>query len=130
MESQSTLSERLGGHAAITRQVDRFYDLRDTLPEAQTIRAMHPPDLDASRARLALFLMMWTGGPRAYLEARGHPRMRARHLPFAIGRAEAAAWMRCMTQALDEQVDDAGLRDHLVDAFARIADHMRNQPES
>lgn len=124
-----TLYDRLGGHDGLIRLVDRFYELMDSLPEAATIRAMHPEDLDGSRARLTLFLMMWTGGPKAYLEARGHPRMRARHLPFAIGQAEADAWMRCMRQALAEQVEDVLLREQLDGAFHRMALHMRNQPE-
>ena len=130
MAEPDTMYQRLGGHQGVVRLVDRFYELMDTLPEARTIRDLHPQDLDSSRAKLTLFLMMWTGGPRAYLEARGHPRMRARHLPFAIGRAEAAAWMLCMTQALEEQVEDPALLSHLVTSFDRVAQHMINQQEA
>lgn len=126
MSEPPTIYERLGGHQAVVRLVDRFYDLMDTLPEAAAIRAMHPDDLDASRARLTLFLMMWTGGPRNYLEVRGHPRMRARHLPFPIDQSAADAWMTCMRQAMDEQIDDAELREFLDGAFHRLAQHMRN----
>ncbi len=121
--------QALGGDAAVRRLVDRFYDLMDSLPEAATIRAMHATSLDVSRERLYWFLSGWLGGPPLFVEQRGHPRLRARHLPFAIGLAEAAAWMRCMAQALAEQVDDVALRDQLRDAMARLADHMRNQPE-
>ena len=128
MAETETIYKRLGGHTAIVALVDRFYDLMDTLPEAKTIRAMHPDDLDSSRAKLTLFLMMWTGGPRNYLEVRGHPRMRARHLPFAIGPDEVEAWMTCMRQAMDEQVTDPELRTFLDGAFDRLAQHMRNQP--
>jgi hemoglobin len=117
----------IGGDAAVRRLVDRFYDLMHTLPEAQTIRAMHAASLDVSRDRLYWFLCGWLGGPQLFVERRGHPRLRARHLPFAIDQAAAAAWMRCMAQALAEQVDDAALRDQLRDAMARLADHMRNR---
>ena len=127
MSEPDSLYVRLGGHTGILALVNRFYDQMDTLPEAATIRAMHPEDLEPSRARLALFLMMWTGGPKAYLEARGHPRMRARHLPFAIGEAEAAAWMLCMSNALEVEVPDPELRTHLTNAFERVALHMINQ---
>ena len=127
MSEPDSLYVRLGGHTGILALVNRFYDQMDTLPEAATIRAMHPEDLEPSRARLALFLMMWTGGPKDYLEARGHPRMRARHLPFAIGEAEAAAWMLCMSNALEVEVPDPELRTHLTNAFERVALHMINQ---
>lgn len=125
---ETTIYERLGGQDAIIRLVDRFYELMDNRPDAAVIRAMHPEDLDTSRARLTLFLMMWTGGPKHYLEARGHPAMRARHMPFAIGEAERDAWMGCMRHAMDEQVGDPELRAFLDGAFHRLADHMRNQP--
>ena len=127
MSEPASIYERMGGHTAVAALVDRFYDLMDTLPEEATIRAMHPDDLDSSRAKLTLFLMMWTGGPKAYMEARGHPRMRARHLPFAIGDAEADAWMLCMRQAMDEQIESAQIRVYLDGAFHRMALHMRNQ---
>ncbi|MEZ4367320.1 MAG: group II truncated hemoglobin [Kofleriaceae bacterium] len=120
--------DAIGGDATVRRLVDRFYDLMDTLPEAATVRAMHATSLASSRDKLHLFLTGWLGGPQVYVERYGHPRLRARHLPFAIGTAEAAAWMRCMAQALAEIVDDATVRDQLADALARLADHMRNQP--
>jgi hemoglobin len=127
--SEPTLYDRLGGEPTLRALVDRFYDLMDTRPDAATIRGMHPGDLSTSRQRLFLFLSMWTGGPRTYLEERGHPRMRMRHLPFPIDTAARDAWMRCMDLALAEVVDDPYLRGGLHDAFLRLADHMRNQEE-
>ena len=66
-------------------------------------------------------------GTPLYVQEFGHPMLRARHLPFPIGDAERDAWMRCMRQALEEQVADKLLRDQLVSAFQRTADHMRNR---
>ena len=118
--------ERLGGDQGVRRLVDRFYDLMDSLPEAQGIRKMHAASLDSSRDKLYMFLSGWLGGPGLYVEKYGHPRLRARHLPFAIGEAERDAWMHCMSQALDELELDPMLRDHLKQSLWNTADHMRN----
>ena len=119
--------ELLGGEDGVRALVDTFYDLMDSLPEARTIRAMHPPDLEGSREKLFLFLCGWTGGPPLYIQRYGHPRLRARHLPFPIDDDAARAWMLCMEGALDECVADDSFRDQLARAFTRIAGHMRNQ---
>ena len=79
-----TTYEQMGGEPGIRALVDRFYELMDTLPEAATIRAMHPADLSESIEKLVLFLIGWSGGPPAYVTKYGHPRLRARHLPFAV----------------------------------------------
>jgi hemoglobin len=121
--------DALGGETGVRRLVDRFYDLMDTLPEAAGIRAAHPPLLDESRDKLTWFLTGWLGGPPRYVERFGHPRLRARHLHIAIGDPERDAWMRCMRQAMEEQVDDRMLRETLLGQLARLADHMRNRPQ-
>ena len=123
----TTLYDALGGAVGLRALVDRFYALMDTLPEARTIRAMHPADLSGSVEKLFEFLSGWTGGPPLYIEKHGHPRLRARHMPFPIDTPAAQAWMRCMSQALTEQVPDAQLRDQLVAAFTNVAAHMRNR---
>ena len=94
--------ELLGGDAGIRRLVDRFYDLMDTAPEAATIRALHATSLKASREKLHLFLTGWTGGPPVYVERHGHPRLRMRHVPFAIGQAARDRWVSLMEAALAE----------------------------
>lgn len=129
MQDTLTPYQAIGGEAALLRLVDRFYDHMDTLPQAATIRAMHPADLARARQRLFEFLSGWMGGPPLYWERHGHPRLRARHLPFAIDRAAATAWMQCMHRALAEEVADPELRARLESALAGVADHMRNQPE-
>jgi len=127
MSDEPTPYERLGGAAGTRRLVDRFYDYVDTLPEAATIRALHPDDLTGSRQKLYEFLTGWLGGPQLYVQKHGHPRMRLRHMPFAIGNVERDQWLMCMDRAMDACVTDPVLRELLGGAFGRIADHMRNQ---
>ncbi len=119
----------LGGEDAVRRLVDRFYDHMDALPEAAPIRAMHARELRVSRDKLFMFLSGWLGGPALYWERYGHPRLRMRHLPFAIDAAARDQWLLCMSRAMDEVVTDPALRRHLDASFAHTADFMRNQPE-
>ena len=121
--------EQLGGPEGMRRLVDRFYDLMDTSPEAVTIRALHARSLKNAREKLYLYLTGWTGGPPLYEERFGHPRLRARHLPFAIGRRERDEWLWCMDRALAEHAMPDPLRAHLHDRLHQLADHMRNQDE-
>ena len=76
--------ERLGGAAAVGRLVERFYDEMDRRADCMELRAMHPADLTESRAKLTWFLTGWLGGPQEYVQRFEHPRLRARHIPFAI----------------------------------------------
>ena len=126
---QQSAYDYIGGAEVIRRLVDRFYDFMDTLPEAVTIRAMHAADLSVSRDRLYWFMTGWLGGPQMFMERRGHPRLRARHLPFAIDQAAANAWMLCMRHAVAEVVTIPEAKEYLLDPLERLADHMRNQPE-
>lgn len=128
MADAPTHFEQLGGDAGIRKLVDRFYDLMDTAPEAATIRALHAPSLKSSRDKLHLFLVGWTGGPPVYVEKFGHPRLRMRHFPFAIGERERDEWLWCMDRALDEQLMPEELRQLLKERFHALADHMRNRP--
>lgn len=120
--------EALGGEEGVRALVDRFYDLMDLEPAYAGIRRLHPTPLDASRDKLHWFLCGWLGGPQHYVERFGHPRLRARHLPYAIGSAERDQWLACMGQALAERGVDAALAAQLQQAFAGTADWMRNRP--
>jgi hemoglobin len=120
---------RLGGEAAVRALVERFYALMDQLPQAQEVRALHPPDLQHSADSLFKFLSGWFGGQPLYIRERGHPRLRMRHMPFAIGGAERDQWLLCMRQVLREQVTDSALRAALERAFVGMADHMVNRAE-
>ena len=122
----STPYEVLGGESAVRALVDRFYDLMDLEPALAGIRALHPADLSGSRDKLFWFLSGWLGGPDLYQQRFGHPRLRARHLPYAIGIAERDQWMACMLQAMQEQGVDPALAERLGQAFFGTADWMRN----
>lgn len=119
----------LGGDTGVRRLVDHFYDLMDEVPEYHVIRKLHPQDLAGSREKLYLFLSGWLGGPPLYVEKFGHPVLRARHLPFAIGIAERDAWLACMLQAMEDNGVGEDLRKTLLQAFFGTADWMRNRPE-
>ena len=100
-----SLYERVGGQAWFDALVDRFYEGVEPDP---MLRPMYPDDLEPGKHHLALFLAQYWGGPGTYSELRGHPMLRARHLPFTIGEAERDAWMRHMTAAVETaDADDA-----------------------
>jgi hemoglobin len=124
---QQTHYQRIGGAEKVRALVRRFYELMDELPEAYGIRKLHADDLQGANDKLFKFLSGWMGGPQLFIEQYGHPMLRRRHLPFAIGNAERDQWMMCMNQALGEVVEDEALRHELSDAFAKVADHMRNR---
>jgi hemoglobin len=119
----------MGGETAVRALVERFYDLMDSLPEAGDIRSLHAKSLKGSRQKLFMFLSGWLGGPPLYEETHGHPRLRARHLPFPIGIRERDQWMYCMKKALYHIDIEDKLREELMAAFWKTADHMRNKPE-
>jgi hemoglobin len=130
MTDEPTHYDHLGGEAGIRSLVDRFYDLMDTAPEASNVRALHATSLKASREKLYLFMTGWTGGPQLYVEKFGHPRLRMRHFPFAIGERERDEWLWCMDRALAEHEApgaSAEIKDYLRQRLHALADHMRNQ---
>lgn len=122
----ATAFDWVGGEAAVRQLVDRFYDLMDLESAYAALRAVHPPLLDGSRDKLHWFLCGWLGGPDHYIERFGHPRLRARHLPFRIGIRERDQWMDCMRQAMLDCELDPALRERLDAAFMNTADWMRN----
>jgi len=126
-DSPQTPFERIGGQPAVDRIIDVFYDRMDTLPEASVIRKLHPHDLGPIRTVLKKYLAEWLGGPPAYSQERGHPRLRARHLPFSIGDEERDAWMFCMRGAMNEVVTDAVAREWILQKLGPLADWMRNR---
>ena len=129
-EQHITMYQVLGGREGIATLVQRFYALMDELPDAATIRAMHPEDLTDSIHKLELFLVGWMGGPPLYMQKFGHPRLRARHLPFAVDSAARDAWMLCMHRALSETNLPEEVLEQIEGAFAQLANHMRNTPDS
>ncbi len=119
--------ERLGGAEKVHALVTRFYELMDELPESYGIRKMHAADLGSANDKLFKFLSGWMGGPQLFVQEFGQPFLRRRHFPFAIGNSERDQWLMCMDMALQEVVTDEALHQELSAAFAKVADHMRNQ---
>ena len=122
----TTPYQALGGADGIHRLVDRFYELMNELPEAYAARRIHPESLAGAHESQHEVLSGCFGGPNLYIEKKGHPRLRGRHRPYAIGPTERDQWMLCMRTALNEQVTDEHLRTGLLQVFTQMADHMVN----
>ncbi|MEY5101141.1 MAG: hypothetical protein RJA36_3860 [Pseudomonadota bacterium] len=127
-QQPATAFDWIGGEAAVQALVERFYDLMDLEPAYRELRASHGPSLDEARQKLFWFLCGWLGGPDHYISRFGHPRLRARHMPFRIGIQERDQWTACMDQAMAETGVPEVLRQRLRSSFANTADWMRNQP--
>ncbi len=125
--TEITPYEMLGGEPVVARLTDRFYELMATVPQFSGIRAMHPEDLQDSRDKLFMFLSGWLGGPDLFVEKFGHPRLRGRHMPFAIGTSERDQWVACMALAMEQTGIEAGMRQRLLESFFNTADFMRNR---
>lgn len=130
MKKPSTPYEQIGGETTVRSLVHRFYQLMDELPEAWEIRKLHPEDLSGSEEKLFLYLTGWLGGPQIYVERYGHPRLRARHLPFPVDSQARDQWLMCMAQALQETLADPGMRETLYIKLADLADFMRNKADA
>ena len=122
--------EWIGGEARVQALVDRFYDLMDLEPAYAELRVVHGSVLDDARQKLFWFLCGWLGGPQYYTDRFGHPRLKARHMPFKIGVVERDQWLACMNQAMVETGVPQALRERLNTSFFQTADWMRNQAEA
>jgi hemoglobin len=129
--SKRTFFELLGGEAHgvenIRLLVETFYDIMDSDAKAQSLRAMHPPELTAVREKLFMFLTGWTGGPQLYIERYGHPKLRQRHMPFAVDESARDQWMYCMIRAMHQLGFEETLQKKLAEQLYGVADFMRNQ---
>ena len=127
MSDETTVYDVVGP-SFFVELVERFYD---GVAGDPVLRPLYPDDdLTAAKARLHGFLVQYWGGPTDYSDERGHPRLRMRHAPFAIGAAERDAWLAHMTRAVDDTVDNHGLPAVLAqvlhDYFGPAATHMVN----
>jgi len=124
-EPEPTLYERVGGMAFFERLVDAFYD---GVATDEVLLPLYPeaPDLTGARRRLTLFLAQYWGGPTAYADERGHPRLRMRHMPFTVGPRERDRWLHHMLSAIDGCAPDPEVRAALVAYVVPAAEHMRN----
>ena len=125
--TEPTTYEEVGGDAGVARLCDRFYALLDSVPQVAELRALHPGALTGSRDKLYMFLSGWFGGPDLFVEKFGHPRLRARHMPFAIGTKERDQWVACMVLAMEQVGIEEGVRKKLLQNFFNTADFMRNR---
>jgi hemoglobin len=126
-EPTVTPFEWVGGEGVVRQLVDRFYDLMDLEPGYAALRAAHGDSLETARDKLFWFLCGWLGGPQHYIERFGHPRLRARHMPFSIGILERDQWLLCMDQAMRETGLPEELIGRLNQSFFQTADWMRNR---
>lgn len=123
--SAATPYDQIGGEPAVRRLVESFYDhMRDSFPH---IRAMHPADDLHSRTKLFEFLTGWLGGPQLYIAKHGHPRLRARHMPFPVDQRATDEWLACMGRAMDDSGITGPLRAFLESRFTHTANFMKNR---
>jgi hemoglobin len=130
MSQIPTAYERLGGEATVRKLCSTFYKIMCETPQTQLIREMHPENIKLSEDKLFKFLSGWLGGPDLFVQEYGHPRLRARHLPFSIGVEERDQWLYCMAQALKTMELDNLFAEQLMSSFVQTADFMRNRPEA
>lgn len=124
MSEQLTVFEQAGGAPAFRRLVEAFYARVERDP---LLRPLFPADLEPGKEHQYLFLVQYFGGPAAYAERRGHPRLRLRHAPFPIGPAERDAWLAHMLAALDEVAIPEPARSAMRAYFELAAPAMMNQ---
>lgn len=125
MTDEASLYERVGGEKFFVDLVDRFYA---GVVSDQVLWPLYPDqsDLDGAKERLALFLIQYWGGPMTYMEVRGHPKLRLRHMPYSIGPKERDHWLVHMAAAVESTADDQAIRDELMAYFDSAAEHLRN----
>lgn len=125
MSENSNIYALAGGDPPFRRLVEHFYAriARDPL-----LRPLFPDDLEPGKERQFLFITQYFGGPARYNALRGHPRLRMRHAPFAIGAAERDAWVGHMLAAIDEAGFAEPARAALRDYFERAATFLINLP--
>ena len=116
-----------GGFDGVKKLVDAFYAAMSTLPQAQTIRAMHADDLDESRDKLTRFLSGWLGGPKLFSEKYGSIRIPVAHRHLEIGSAERDAWLKCMEVAAEQQDYSAEFQEYLLKQLFVPAERSRNR---
>jgi len=114
------------GEEGFARLVGAFYR---QVPTDDILGRMYPPDeLAAAEERLRDFLIGRFGGPQRYIERRGHPRLRMRHMPFHINQAARDRWMALMSNAFAEAELPADAEQFLREFFSQMSTFMINQP--
>jgi hemoglobin len=123
-DTGQSIYESVGGQETFDRLVNDFYG---RVESDGVLRPIYPDSLDAARQKLALFLAQFFGGPDVYSQRRGHPRLRARHLEFSIGKAERDAWLSHMLAALEATGIKEPARTQMRDYFRDASAFLINQ---
>lgn len=125
MTDEPSLYDAAGGMQFFESLVGRFYE---GVANDPVLRPLYPEaDLAGATRRLTLFLAQYWGGPRTYDQERGHPRLRMRHFPFAIGPAERDAWLRHMREAIASTAPPPAVATRLLAYVDMAAEAMRNR---
>ncbi|TDQ42140.1 globin [Aureibacillus halotolerans] len=126
MTKQPSPYDMIGGENVVKDLVEKFYQRVSSHPELSPI---FPEDLTETRRKQVQFMTQFLGGPSLYTEEHGHPRLRARHLPFQITPSRAQAWLECMQLALSETEADEHEKRMLFERLKHTAQHMINTPQ-
>ncbi len=128
-DTAPSLFSRVGGQPFFDALVEAFYE---GVADDEVLAPLYPeqPDFEPAKRRLSLFLAQYWGGPHTYMEERGHPRLRMRHLPFHVGPLERDRWLVHMAAAVEsvcgaDEVPD-GIAEELMGYFVPAAEHLRN----
>ena len=125
MSDEVTLYQEVGGSDFFIELVNKFYE---GVINDEVIISLYPDrnDLEGAKERLSLFLMQYWGGPTTYSDERGHPRLRQRHFPFAIGERERDHWLMHMQGAIDAMPTSDSVRTRLSEYMSNAAQHLVN----
>ena len=125
MSDEVSLYQEVGGSDFFIELVNKFYE---GVINDEVIISLYPDrnDLEGAKERLSLFLMQYWGGPTTYSDERGHPRLRQRHFPFAIGERECDHWLMHMQGAIDAMPTSDSVRTRLSEYMSNAAQHLVN----
>ena len=121
------------GEEGLKELVNTFYFIMENDQEAKDCLALHPliegKAKEETKTKLFQFLSGWTGGPQLFFQNHGHPRMRARHLPFKIGKEESRQWLYCMQKALRLNSKKMSKKNRrlMLNSFTALALRIQNQ---
>ncbi len=122
----TSVYERLGGDDPFWRVARAFYARVDRDPTPQ-FRSMFPTDLEEAIRNQAEFLIQYFGGPTAYSQRKGHPRLRGRHMPFPIDLAARNRWMEHMSGAVTDAAIPSPEREEMLLYFERASTFLMNR---
>ncbi|MFC3094215.1 hemoglobin-like oxygen-binding protein [Alteromonas sediminis] len=122
--AKKSLYEHIGGQPVVSAIANTFYDVMESDAYAASLFEMHPKPMSAIRQLFTDYLTMWFGGPDHYTPKRGHPRLRARHLPFKVTKELKTQWMYCMRIAIYQHVKNKRIADQILSALDQLAEHM------